>query len=425
MADILSMKKQCQSKAPLPTLVFIPDELIAEILSFLKVKTILRLKSVCKSWNSLVSDSTFVKKHLKKSSQNPHLILTLENNEPNNILMFPIHGILENPSSITVHSDSFHHPLKDEVIAVGSCNGLLCFLFGSISMTLAGNVTAYQNHWFRFRNPSTRTTSKELGLFRYSFLMESKNQRSAIFKFMFGYDDSHETYKVVAFRVQGDLDNIASWKSEVKVYRLNDNCWRNVQGFHVIPFKWLDYSRTSHYNNHGVHLSGTINWLAVHKYFRYEYLPEYIAHVGQFVIVMFDLSTETFKQLLLPQGFDEVPFDEPVLSVLTGCLCFSYDFRKTEFVLWQMKEYGVHESWKQLFKISYYDMPINNIAPGFPLACLYMNMNDGKVIFATGIRYPVAIIYNLREYSIERINTNCIQGLSYANDYVESLVSVL
>lgn len=99
-----------------------------------------------------------------------------------------------------------------------------------------------------------------------------------------------------------------------------------------------------------------------------------------------------------PQGFDEVPFDEPVLSVLTGCLCFSYDFRKTEFILWQMKEYRVHESWNQLFKISYQDMPVNYIAPG----------------------YPVAIIYNLREYTIDRIQTRALLRIWYSHKKIET-----
>ncbi|MCI68992.1 F-box protein, partial [Trifolium medium] len=40
--------------------VFLPMELIIEILSLLSVKDIVRFKCVSKSWNNLTSDSNFV-----------------------------------------------------------------------------------------------------------------------------------------------------------------------------------------------------------------------------------------------------------------------------------------------------------------------------------------------------------------------------
>jgi hypothetical protein len=80
------------------------------------------------------------------------------------------------------------------------------------------------------------------------------------------------------------------------------------------------------------------------------------------------LSTESYKQFLLPPGFVEVPFSLPVLRVLMDCLCFSY-----EFVLWQMKKFGIHESWTQLFKINYQNLQMHNIDGSFQLACLYVN----------------------------------------------------
>ncbi|KAI5440943.1 hypothetical protein KIW84_010421 [Lathyrus oleraceus] len=53
----------------------VPDELIAEVLSLLKVKSLLRLKCVSKSWNKLISDPFFVKIHFHKSSLNTDLTL--------------------------------------------------------------------------------------------------------------------------------------------------------------------------------------------------------------------------------------------------------------------------------------------------------------------------------------------------------------
>jgi len=54
------------------SLVVLPNDLISEVLSFLDVKFLVRLRYVSKSWKTLISDPVFVELHLKRSaSQNP------------------------------------------------------------------------------------------------------------------------------------------------------------------------------------------------------------------------------------------------------------------------------------------------------------------------------------------------------------------
>jgi F-box interacting protein len=243
---------------------------------------------------------------------------------------------------------------------------------------------------FGLWNPATRKTYREFG-----FLPWGNPYNFGIFDFTFGYDASRRDYKIVAFRAN-EIEG--SWKSEVKVFSVGDNCWRNIESFKYRECVIDD----------GVHFSGTVNWLAV-----------------DMSIVSLYLSTESYKQFLLPPGFDEVPFSLPALRVLMDCLCFSYDSKKTEFVLWQMKQYGVHESWTQLFKISYQNLPMHNIDGSFQLACLYVN--GDMVIFANKSRKHrnQAFIYNLKDKTVERIKcSNPIQWFDNAKDYVESLVSV-
>jgi F-box interacting protein len=227
--------------------------------------------------------------------------------------------------------------------------------------------------------------------------------------FTFGYDDSTSTYKVVTYRIEVEEEN----KSVGDGY----NCWRNIQSFPVIPLGWQDNGRIR-----ANHLNGTINWLAINKYFYSFYEYKSITHVEQFVIVSLDLSTETYKRLLLPQGFDEVPYIQPNLNVLMGCLCFSHDSMKTEFVLWQMKEYGVQESWTRLFKIRNQNLRMHFPPYDSELVCLYIN--GDTVIFANKCSYR-AVIYNLRDQRGETTKiTNNIHWFSQAMNYVESLVSV-
>ncbi|XP_004492391.1 F-box/kelch-repeat protein At3g23880-like [Cicer arietinum] len=402
---------------PLPTPVFIPDNLIAEILSFLNVKSILQFKCVNKSWNTLISDPTFIQMHLKKSPQNPHLAIFWNHLDHYKVVPFPFHRLLQNPS-IKLDTDNLY-PLNDfsQFKLVGSCNGLLC-LFFSKTKYFPNETTTY---WFRFWNPSTRITSEMLGLCDYT-VDDDRIYGFKYFNFVFGYVESTKTYKVVAFRVEYDeKDNKASGKSEVKVFSFDHNCWKNIQSFPVIPLNLLGIC--NHRRSAGVHLSGTVNWLALRDHLYPSYAYSLITSVQQFVIVSLDLSTEKYTQFLLPLGFDEVPFIPPILSVLRDCLCFSYDSNKTEFVLWQMKEYGVHESWTPLLSISYRNIKTNYIHDDFQMTCLYMN--DDKAVFAFGDRHW-AVIYNMRDKIMEVVEVvnKDIDWFSGAKDFVESLVSV-
>ncbi|MCI04923.1 F-box/kelch-repeat protein, partial [Trifolium medium] len=56
---------------------------------------------------------------------------------------------------------------------------------------------------------------------------------------------------------------------------------------------------------------------------------------------------ETYTQFLLPPGFDEMPHFHPTLQVMMDSLCFSHDFKGTQFVIWQMNEFRVQDSWTQ------------------------------------------------------------------------------
>ncbi|KEH32798.1 putative F-box domain-containing protein [Medicago truncatula] len=55
------INKTLTSQSSIPTL---PFKLVEEILLRLPVKQLFRLKRVCKSWNSLISNHNFAKKHI-------------------------------------------------------------------------------------------------------------------------------------------------------------------------------------------------------------------------------------------------------------------------------------------------------------------------------------------------------------------------
>jgi hypothetical protein len=109
----------------------------------------------------------------------------------------------------------------------------------------------------------------------------------------------------------------------------------------------------------------------------------------------------------------------PNLSVLNDYLCFSHDFKQTHFILWQMREFGVEDSWTQFLKISYHNLQINVYwyLSLFPL-CL-SEKNDTLLLINNS--ESEAILYNWRENIARRIDKPL--QFTYGKDYVESLVS--
>jgi hypothetical protein len=97
-----------------------------------------------------------------------------------------------------------------------------------------------------------------------------------------------------------------TWKHEVRVFSLSDNSWRDIS----IPL--ISVSSMNNYTdqNNGVHLNGTINWLAI-------------------------AISKQYTQILFPSSLDEVLSNyQPTLRVLMDCLCFSYDCIVSECVIW-------------------------------------------------------------------------------------------
>jgi F-box interacting protein len=231
--------------------------------------------------------------------------------------------------------------------------------------------------------------------------------------FTFGYDKSKDTFKLVCFLPKS---------TNIRILSLTDNVWRNIQDS---PLAYYKFKRTK-----PVHLSGSVNWLAIHSYFDgdYKYDRNNIA-IEQFVIISLDLGTETYNKLFPPQGFNEVPFVVPNLSVLKDCLCFSHDFKQTHFVIWQMKEFGVEQSWTQLLRVSYHNLQNAyhlkfrlefNDSWDFHLIPVCLSEQNDTLLLINNFKSR-AILFNRRDNRIKMIDK--LRWFGTTLDYVESLVS--
>ncbi|KAK7293081.1 hypothetical protein RJT34_15942 [Clitoria ternatea] len=366
----------------------------------------MRFKCTSKPWNCLISDPTFAILHFKKSSQNPHLTVVWEQRFRRIIgygvnatmFYFPVTPFLKNPSLTVATAPSF--PLKEQDYAswvVGSINGIICLR--SSYFTKADEYS-----WLSLWNPATRLTSRNVAYFR-----AARYEEPLIYKYAFGYDNLTRTYKAVVFCEDGETRS-----REVGIYSFHQKSrWRKIKGFPDYPI-----STTRIGTNDGVYLNGTINWLSV-RHARSLYL-DFGINVDEMVINSLDLGSETYKQLLLPSGFDEVPDIYPSVGVLKDCLCFSHDCKGTHFVVWVMKEFGVEVSWTQFLSIGYNDLQVD-IKNFSPLVPVFVSKDDDVVVIAK-LNETQAMLYYRRDNRVERTEI-AEPSLSWnlANYSVESL----
>ncbi|XP_021750758.1 F-box protein CPR30-like [Chenopodium quinoa] len=310
----------------------LPTEIITEILSRLPVKSLLRFKCVCKSWNSLIKSPNFIKLHLNQ---------TLISNSDHHVLRWSECSSLHSAEiDLNLHHNHLYfselnHPLETQKLYLfGSCNGVVC-----ISDPSKNDVFLYNPLTNSHRKlPADRTTPNLI--------------HEAVL-FGFGYDSKNDDYKVLKI-VQG-LKFEGSFNNEAKLYSLNNHSWKCVEG---IPYYVLYGDR------HGVYFNEVIHFMVNYM--------ESDSKSCKF-IASFDLRTESFELMDFPSYDDKLrnPLEylELYLKQLGGCLCLVVNYDTDNYAhmfppgvelgnqilyrtdLWVMKEFGNKESWVKLFSI--------------------------------------------------------------------------
>ncbi|CAL0306812.1 unnamed protein product [Lupinus luteus] len=401
----LSKRRRNNAQA-LPTLF---DELIFEILSWVPVKSLLVLRSVCKSWKAIISDQSFIKFHLQRSPKDAYVITASKHGEYVAAQSCKMRSLFENPTSTDITDSNSCYLFKTDEYCfnfVGSCNGLVCSLGSAI--TDSGKKV-----WVRFWNPATRLLSKNSA----NLLVDVTSDPFTYSMFGFGYDHLTNTYKVIV--ICYDEEGKITW---MKVHNMGDNSWRDIQNF---P-DFLTTRTSGQVRRDGIYISNNLNWIAVSNSNPFR----------KFVIVSLDLGDETFTLMSMPCAFDEVylevPFEELYifLGVLMDCLCVSYDdfYKGTNFVVWQMKEFGVEKSWTKLLNVSYYDLKVDCELEKRHLLSLYpLRMYKNGDFLITLLYYDdlQAVMYNQRDKRVELVKFyNSIEWI-FETDYIQSLVSPL
>ncbi|XLR59113.1 hypothetical protein S83_009785 [Arachis hypogaea] len=108
----------------------LPGDLVLEILWCVPATGLVRLKSVCRSWRTLISSPEFAREHLERSTaallaSDARIAYAGQFSHLRRIGFLPLHSLFHNPSSPAAKVVSSYD-------IVGSCHGLLC-LFDTVS----------------------------------------------------------------------------------------------------------------------------------------------------------------------------------------------------------------------------------------------------------------------------------------------------
>ncbi|XP_026460139.1 F-box/kelch-repeat protein At3g06240-like isoform X1 [Papaver somniferum] len=290
------------------------------------------------------------------------------------------YSLAYDPSSSTLSNCvRINYPYK-KIVGItfwGTCNGFICISPGGEDVVVL---------W----NPATMEY-KEVPI-------EYPDDEFCYVHHGFGtYNDEIDDFKIVRFEGVDD-----EYFCEVKVYTLKSNSWRRLEN---IPYQLsrgdMDMAQ--------VIINGAMHFLA-----------DTDSKGNRLVIVSFDFKDEKFDEMPLPSFCKDY---ETSLCSLGDSLCLVGSmFNESHVVVWEMKTYGVTESWAELFTIDHETIGdyFNQL---FPLQVvkngkILLGYDDGEVGFHLDL-------YDIQRGTSTNLKTHADQHNSFAAStfvYVESLV---
>ncbi|GAU19175.1 hypothetical protein TSUD_198560 [Trifolium subterraneum] len=356
--------------------LYLPSELNTEILLRLPVKSLIRLKSVCKSWFTLISDTNFANSHFQfsESTQTTRSRILSISGLPPQIRSIDFQALLNDNHSVSPNPNlslpqSFF-PLRIR----GSCKGFI-FL----------NCSAYNLLW----NPSTGFHKQ---------IPSSPNTRSLFGTnsnlYGFGYDHSRDDYLLVSLYCDALFAEDTS--SPLEIFSLRDNIWKQIVDTHR-------YSCGYQNRKAGLLFNGAIHWFLTG---------------WENVIVAFDLMERKLLKISLPDG---LAFHLPDIRLwVFGEFLSLWAIMDGIVEIWVMKEYKVHSSWTKTLVFPIYD--IRSFSHDIPYFSPIYSKKNGDIIGT--IRGTGLAKYN----SKGQLSGHC----SYCDDsrgsqavmYTESLLSL-
>ncbi|KAK4256280.1 hypothetical protein QN277_009165 [Acacia crassicarpa] len=386
-------------------MLFLPHEIIRNILKRLPVKSLIRFQCVCKDWKNLIQNPSFIADHLQQSThQNPSLLLEYYGiNIPLrwrlNLLDcgLQVRGVQNSPSNNSLRNASI----------VGSCSGLVCLEIHQL----------YQYpHSLSLWNPAT-TAVRHVPRTRTDF----SNFDGCVTGF--GFSPIVNDYKIV--RTYAEFRGVAA---KAEMFSLNRGTWKAIDIGNLKGVKL---------NSETVMANGAIFWSGLKLFgekegednIDFQEDEDYIEEAEDEVdlIVSFDIAKEVFTVIPWPEldynGDIKLTVYENKLAIL--CDIWEHDVEIPDIIdLWVLDEgtcaSGQTWSWTKRYTSSPLSCTLDSMAIWRnEIVCKpHSEEHDDKG------RIDVLYMTNLTTNEVKRYIIPYRDYILRIYNYVESLVSV-
>ncbi|XP_026416019.1 F-box/kelch-repeat protein At3g06240-like [Papaver somniferum] len=260
---------------------------------------------------------------------------------------------------------------------VGSCNGLILLL-------------ADDSEKLFLWNPSTR---------EYKEIIRAPAPLKSYLAYGLGYDAKSDNYKLVCIATgKSDDDELDDFS---EVYSYTAGSWSRGQN---ILYVHSDITG-------GVLLNGVLHWLGEAVHWSGD------TATREKTIISFDINSEKFIGLPLPEETMKCPEEIFDVQVLGDSLCLICGVRNVHVDVWVMQNYGVRESWTKQFTITQEGMTEEP-----RLLKFYGSVKYSEILIQVGERLG---LYDQKNDSVRILDINGINDGNFCSEsYVESLVSV-
>ncbi|XP_028755881.1 putative F-box protein At3g10430 [Neltuma alba] len=359
---------------------FLPQEIVTNILKRLPVKSLIRLRCVCKEWKNLIKTPSFIADHLQHHRDKNPLLIWHRCEGPRRrrlqMLDYKLRVLEVLPS-----------PLVSKMATiVGSSNGLLCLIcyhkFPSLPFLLL---------W----NPATREARE---------VPQPVNSINDDFGVGFGFSPSVNDYKIV---ISGTTWFLGDKDIRVEVYSLSTRSWKEIKAWNFGGVRFYLPP---------VNANGAIFWFA--------YTPVRKGGHYDWIIISFDMAMEVFSLIPLPALLDFGSLEtlavyENKLAILSRAVIGNYE----SFVidLWVMEE-GTVESgerwdWSKVCSINTF----SDMVP----CCIWLDEIVCEVGHQPKHDRTALCLLNLNTLKVENFATfEYACSISVASNHVESLVPI-
>lgn len=212
------------------------------------------------------------------------------------------------------------------------------------------------------------------------------------FAYGFGYASTPDDLKIVRIEAYyRSRENPQPDPDICDVYSLKDNLWIICEGF---SRKYILLEKV------GTFLNESLHWLA---------------YSNISMIIAMNLKDLVFSEIQLPVRNPMAP-----LGTLDGCLCLVSSSSYTSIEVWEMKEYGIADSWSKICSITF-DLG-HNVSNKLYHMCI---LKGRKILLVNELKQ--LFIYDLLKGTYKKLKNfprfgNMTRSLRCI-EYVESLVS--